>query len=64
MMHLVLHLLSGTSCRILLLMETKRDILVRHRNLRIIGIWIVTKAIRVDEVKMEQPVGEKKPKRV
>lgn len=41
-----------------------RDVLVRHRNLGLISIWIVTKAIRVNKVKMEQPIGEKKPKRV
>lgn len=38
--------------------------MVRYRNLEIISIWIVTKAIRIDEVEMEQPIGGKKPKRV
>lgn len=53
MIQLVVDLLSGTSCRIPLLVETRRDSLVRHRNVEIINIWIVTKSVRVDEIEME-----------
>lgn len=61
-MHLVLDLPSsglgvsqscGTSCGFPLLVETGREILVRDRTLEIISIWIVTKAVRVDEIEIE-----------
>ena len=43
-------------------METGRDILVKDWNTEIVNLWIVTQAVRRDEIEMEQPIGGKKPK--
>lgn len=53
-----------TSCGLPLLVEIKRHVLVRDRNLEIISILLVTKARSVDEIKMERPIGGKKAKRI
>lgn len=49
----------GTSCGLPFLVETRKD-----RNTEVISLWIVTRAVIVGEIEMEQPIDGKKPKRI
>lgn len=51
----------GTSCGLPFLVETRKD---RNRNREVISLWMVTKAVIVGEIEMEQPIDGKKPKRI